>query len=211
MKRILPILLVISILLCFGLFASIKSSPPSDQSTVDFLVEFLEAKYENESFDEFLYVGIKRQRLFHVKNGQVQNSWAVSTAARGAGNKFGSFKTPIGLHTIEAKIGQDAPIGAIFRDKMYTGNTAEISNAKKPSGKDAITTRILTLTGSEVGLNKGSKNVDTYKRQIYIHGTPEEGLIGKPVSHGCVRMRNNEIIDLFDQVFVGMNVIILNN
>jgi len=211
MKKIIPIISIICVLTGFGIFASLKSPSPSDQSTVDFLVEFLEAKYEQESFDEFLYVGIKRQRLFHVKNGQVLQSWVVSTAAKGAGNKYGSYKTPVGLHTIESKIGQGAPVGAIFKEKMFTGNTAEISHDKTGSGKDDITTRILTLTGSEEGLNKGSKSIDTYKRQIYIHGTPEEGLIGKPASHGCVRMRNHEIIDLFDQVFVGMKVIILNN
>lgn len=178
---------------------------------MDLLTDYLSAKYQQVVFDEFLYVGIRRQELYHIKDGKVIRKYDVSTAARGAGNAYGSNKTPTGLHTIESRIGESVPVGGVFREKSYTGKTVAINHSASPSGNDDIITRILTLQGEENGINQGPRDVDSFKRRIYIHGTPEEGLIGTPASHGCIRMKSRDVIDLFNTSFVGMKVVILNN
>ena len=215
MKQSFKIILILILAVGIGAFFSFKkshlNSSGTEQTTVDFLIEFLEVKYQKVTFDEFLYVGIKRQKLFYIKNGTILNSFDVSTATKGAGNSYGSNQTPVGLHTIEEKIGKGIPVGGVFKEKKYTGKTVAISQDELDLKEDAITTRILSLSGQENGLNSGVESIDSFHRRIYIHGTPEEGLIGSPASHGCVRMRNQEIINLFDLSFVGMKVIILNN
>lgn len=176
----------------------------------DFLTDYLNVKY-TEEFDEYLYVGVRRQRLFHIKKDTIFHEYIISTASKGAGNKFGSYKTPVGLHSINAKIGENAPIGAIFKNRKFTGEIAEIYNDTIDREDDVITSRILWLSGQENGVNTGQKSIDSKKRYIYIHGTAEEGLLGRPASHGCVRMNNQDIIDLFDEVREGLKVVIINN
>ena len=176
----------------------------------EFLLEYLAIKYPNHSFENFIYVGVKRQELDLYLNGNHVISYPVSTSAHGAGTKAGSDMTPIGLHKIKGKFGSDVPIGGILKARKYTGKIARIQTNPIKTGEDAITTRILTLEGLENGINKGGE-LDSYGRHIYIHGTAEEGLIGQPASHGCVRMKNEDVINLFNRVGKGLTVIILNN
>mgnify|MGYP001115360353 FL=1 len=173
-------------------------------------MEYLSIKYPNQSFQNFIYVGVKRQELDLYLNGNHIISYPVSTSMHGAGTKAGSDMTPIGLHKIKGKFGSDVPIGGILKARKYTGNIASIQTNPVKTGEDAITTRVLTLEGLENGINKGGQ-LDSYGRHIYIHGTAEEGLIGQPASHGCVRMRNEDVIDLFNRIDKGLKVIILNN
>ena len=131
--------------------------------------------------------------------------YPVSTALKGAGEAKESYCTPRGRHRIEQKIGEDAPPFAVFKARVQTGEiwTPEL-DATAP-GCDRILSRIMWLGGMEPGKNRGG-NVDSHERYIYIHGTNEEHKIGTPVSHGCIRMKNADVIDLFDQVEAGTPV-----
>jgi hypothetical protein len=133
--------------------------------------------------------------------------YPVSTSRFGSGNLEDSHQTPLGWHRICEKIGEDAPLGMIFISRKPTGRIAEIYSDTTDKPEDEITTRIIRLEGCEKGFNQGG-SVDSFLRQIYIHGTPEEGLIGKPASHGCVRMKNRDIIDLFSRVPIFTYVLI---
>jgi lipoprotein-anchoring transpeptidase ErfK/SrfK len=150
-------------------------------------------------------VDISEQRLYlicHYGNHQEQKIYLVSTSKYGIGNQAGSGKTPLGQHYIKQKIGEGAPIGTIFKARRNTGRIAKM-NASGVG--DLVTTRIMWLKGLEPGKNLG-KGIDSYKRYIYIHGTAEENKIGQPASHGCVRMYNHDVIDLFDRVSEGTKV-----
>ena len=128
----------------------------------------------------------------------------VSTAANGIGNRMDSFKTPFGIHRIRQKIGGGEPRGMIFESREAMGRIAgDLDNREK----DEITSRILWLDGLEEGINHGGA-YDTYARYIYIHGTSDEQRIGQPVSAGCIRMRNDDVIELFDDVMVDDIVLI---
>lgn len=182
---------------------------------MDFFKKLMKEGLKNYIEDEksfWILVSVKNQRLYLFKREKVFKEYPVSTAEKGVGFENGSFKTPLGFHKVCEKIGQGLPIGAVFKSRKFTGEIAEIEERKVSTGKDLITTRILRLEGLEEGKNRGyDKNgnlVDTFERYIYIHGTNEEGLIGKPVSHGCIRMRNKDIVELFDLVDVGTIVYI---
>lgn len=140
-------------------------------------------------------VKISKQKLYLISGDKVIKDYPISTSKYGMGNKIGSNKTPLGLHRIVSKIGRNASFGAIFKRRRDTGKIARIN---RDSG-DFITTRILRLEGLQRGVNKG-KDIDSFRRYIYIHGTPEENLIGKPVSHGCIRMKNSDIMRLYSLV-----------
>ena len=147
-----------------------------------------------------------RQMLHLYENGELQQTWQVSTAAKGLGNEQDSGCTPIGLHSICARIGSGFPVGAVLAGRRPTGVIAAIERRPLSTGADLITTRILWLSGLEVG--NGSAGCSSKDRYIYIHGTPEEGLIGQPVSHGCIRMRNLDVMELYDRVAEGCPVFI---
>lgn len=125
--------------------------------------------------------------------------YAVSTAKNGLGEKNGSFCTPRGRHIVRARIGAGQPLGAVFVRRRPTGEiwSAEL-HAKYP-GRDWMLTRILWLSGREVGRNRLG-DVDTMRRMIYIHGAPDSAEMGKPGSHGCIRMRNADVAELFELV-----------
>ncbi len=142
-----------------------------------------------------------------MKDGVVEKSYPISTAKKGIGNISGSNKTPLGVHVIKEKVGKKVPLGGIIKKLVYTGKKATIHTDATYRETDLLTTRVLTLAGTEKGINKGG-NVDSYNRGIMIHGTPEEGLIGTPTSHGCIRMRNKDIIELFNLVTPGTKVLI---
>ena len=154
-------------------------------------------------------------RLFDVANAvaeSVANSlvatYSVSTAANGAGELSGSFCTPRGRHVIRARIGDGLPMNAVFVKRRPTGEiyTPELG-AQYPE-RDWILTRILWLSGCEPGFNRLGE-CDTMRRYIYIHGTPDEAALGIPGSHGCVRMHNRDLLELFELVEAGTTVDIL--
>lgn len=162
-----------------------------------------------EGGDQALVVDVTTQRLYLFERGQLVGSYPVSTAERGTGNQEGSLQTPLGLHRVDEKIGADAPAGMIFRGRRPTGQRADIlTDPDERAARDDVTSRILWLAGLEPGVNQGG-DVDSKRRYIYIHGTPEEGRIGQPASHGCVRMTNADVIALFDRVEVGALVDII--
>ncbi|HYG52835.1 MAG TPA: L,D-transpeptidase [Flavobacteriales bacterium] len=177
------------------------------------LVEYVEAytsmKYK-KPMANLIYVGTNRQKLYLIKNHQLVRVFDVSTSKYGVGQQTNSEKTPLGLHKISSKIGKTCPIGGILVGSNFSGKMAVIENNAVSTGTDDLTTRAMRLDGLEKGLNMEGNN-DTHKREIYIHGTPEEGLIGRPASHGCVRMRNKDVIELFDLVEVNCYVLILEN
>ncbi len=155
----------------------------------------------------YAVVAIEAQRLYLMQDGRLLKAYPVSTSAFGPGAQEGSNQTPLGLHQIKQKIGENEPEGMIFKARKPTGRIANIITEPRDVPEDDVTTRIMWLTGLEPGINQGGK-VDSYKRYIYIHGTPEEGLIGRPASHGCVRMLNKDVVDLFDRLPEGTLVYI---
>lgn len=153
-------------------------------------------------------VNIGRQMLAAEDGcGWVWLRCAVSTAARGAGEENGSWMTPRGLHVVRAKIGARAPVGAVFRGRRATGEIYSPALARAAPRRDWILTRILWLSGCEVGKNRRG-SVDTMRRYIYLHGTPDETRLGVPGSIGCVRMANDDVVRLFEGVAVGTPVLI---
>lgn len=140
--------------------------------------------------------------------GRIEKRYAISTAAKGAGEQDGSFCTPRGQHLIRAKIGAGQPLNTVFVRRRPTGEiyTPELG-AQFPE-RDWILTRILWLSGCERGFNRLGL-VDTMRRFIYIHGSPDNVAMGVPGSHGCVRMRNSDLLDLFERVEAGTPVEIM--
>jgi lipoprotein-anchoring transpeptidase ErfK/SrfK len=159
----------------------------------------------SKAHDFRIIISIKEQRLYLYDQGQLIKTYQCSTSKYGIGNKKNSFKTPLGKHSISSKIGRKARFGSIFKDRRNTKKVAKIGS---DCDKDLITSRILRLRGLERSKNKG-KGIDTFDRCIYIHGTAEEHLIGKPASHGCIRMKNRDIIELFD--LVSRNTVVIIN
>lgn len=203
------------ILACIGFFMIFSSGsgvkePTAKRNMVSFLNEYLGIKYPNVKLDSYIYVAVKKQKLYLISEGRVIAEHQISTAKNGLGTEKGSMKTPTGLHLIKEKVGDGLDEGAVIKEKVATGDIAKIRSENNSSPGDIITTRLLHLQGLEEGLNKGGPN-DSYYRGIMIHGTPDEGLIGQPVSHGCIRMRNKEVIELYDKISPGTHVIILNN
>lgn len=153
-------------------------------------------------------IDLRTQTLELLERDRVLASYPVSTAAKGAGEREGSEQTPRGLHQIRAKIGAGAPMGMVFVGRRPTGEICTPELLRSDPGGDWITTRILWLRGLERGRNRLGK-ADSMRRYIYIHGTPHEDLIGTPASHGCIRMRNADVVELFDAVEPGSQVEII--
>lgn len=149
-----------------------------------------------------IFISIAKQTLYHHRKNGVCYTYPVSTASKGSGNRYGSLQTPLGKHRIANKIGANMPLYTAFKGRqkicIYNPNTDD-------PNKDWILTRILWLKGCETGKNRRGQ-VDTYKRYIYIHGTHEEEKIGSPASHGCIRMLNHDILELFKHVRDGETV-----
>lgn len=144
-------------------------------------------------------IDLGRQSLALFEGARELKRYAVSTAANGAGEKNGSQCTPRGRHLIRAKIGAGQPAGTVFVARRPTGEIFIPEFKIQYPQRDWILTRILWLSGLEHGKNRMGE-VDTMRRYIYLHGTPDETVLGKPGSHGCVRMANRDIIELFDTV-----------
>lgn len=129
----------------------------------------------------------------------------VSTALNGVGERNGSGCTPRGWHRVVARIGDGLPINAVFVGRRFTGEVYSPALAEQHPSRDWILSRILWLQGLEIGRNRMG-NVDSMRRYIYIHGTPDKEPMGRPESHGCVRMRNEDLLTLFDLVPAGTRV-----
>ena len=160
-------------------------------------IESIESSYEY--LDALLYVDILSQQMFFIKKGEIVNIYSISSSYYGTGNKVNSLMTPLGKHEIYKKLGENLPENAILKGRVWNGAIADIIKEPLDTDFDHVTSRILWLDGLEEGKNKGP-GIDSRERYIYIHGTAEEGLIGKPASDGCIRMYNKDVIELFDLV-----------
>ena len=150
---------------------------------------------------------ISKQQLLLFDGENIVRKYSVSTAKNGVGERVDSECTPLGEHTIAEKIGHKAKKNSVFVGRAETNELYDPKMRDLYPDRDWILTRILWLSGTEEGKNKGN-DVDSYDRYIYIHGSPEDIKMGKPGSKGCVRMRNSDVIELFDLVRVGTTVTI---
>lgn len=144
-------------------------------------------------------ISIADQILELSEGGKPPKRYRVSTAKNGPGEKNGSFCTPRGRHIIRAKIGDGAPVNTVFVKRRPTGEIYDAELASRFPGRDWMLTRLLWLSGCEPGFNRLG-DVDTMRRYIYIHGSPDSAVMGKPGSIGCVRMHNQDLLELFDLV-----------
>jgi L,D-transpeptidase YbiS len=154
-----------------------------------------------------IYVSIAEQTLRLTDDAGAVRVWPVSTAVNGPGEQQGSGCTPRGAHRIRARIGAGLPSGAVLVGRRFTGEIWSAELAAAFPKRDWILSRILWLCGNEPGRNRLGR-VDSMRRFIYIHGTPDDQPMGVPRSHGCVRMHNADVIELFDLVPVGCPVLI---
>lgn len=156
-------------------------------------------------------ISLQAQRLnLFDGNNTLLASYRISSAANGPGCQKNSGCTPLGRHTIRAKIGAGAPVNSVFVGRRLTGELCSPALMAAFPDRDWILTRILWLSGTELGLNRLG-DVDTMQRYIYIHGTPDSNPMGQLGSHGCIRMQNADVIALFDLVDVGSTVFIHND
>ena len=164
--------------------------------------------YISTDYSELLCVSIENQKMYHIKEDAIVKKYIISSSEYGTGSETGSNKTPLGLHKVKEKYGDNIPINGRMTGRVFYGDIATIYTDETKSKTDDITSRIFWLEGLEKGKNKG-KGIDSFSRYIYIHGTSEEGRLGKPASHGCIRMKNKEVIDLYKLIEVGTLVLIL--
>jgi hypothetical protein len=153
----------------------------------------------NSRSNQLIFISAAMQRMHCFENDEPYKSYSISTGKNGLGEKKDSECTPRGWHRIHSRIGLDAAINSVLVARLWTGEIYSEELAAANPGRDWILTRILQLDGLEEGRNKGGE-VDSLERYIYIHGTPETTELGKPGSRGCIRMRNNDIIELADWV-----------
>jgi len=144
-------------------------------------------------------ISVRDQKLMLMENGEKLATYPVSTSKFGLGDNWGGMKTPLGFLQVAQKIGDHAPVGAVFRSRRFTG---EILKPNAP-GRDPVITRIIWLRGLQ------ASNAHAFSRCIYIHGTPEEKTIGRPASYGCIRMKSQDVTDLYAQVPLGALVEII--
>lgn len=165
------------------------------------LARRLARRYPGAALKPQALVSVSAQRLHVVERGHLRASYPVSTARLGLGADWHSFRTPPGAHRVASKIGAGAPLYARFAGRRPTGAVAR-PNPLPTIGADAVCTRALWLDGLEPGKNLGGRR-DSRSRHIYIHGTPDEKRVGRPASHGCVRMTNRHVRVLFDELREG--------
>lgn len=178
-----------------------------DSNNRNALIAEIAAKFSSQLTQPWLLVDTAEQRLRVVDRDRERCHYRISTSKLGNGCRQDSLQTPTGAHSIAQKIGQSEPIGEIFVGRQPTGQIAQINHASEATGQDLILSRILWLKGLEKNKNSGD-GCDSYQRYIYIHGTHEEGLLGTPASHGCVRMSNADVIELYECVDEGAFVYI---
>jgi len=183
-----------------GFAAIIPSSAfPKPIHLASLLIALLLASCAAPDTQHQIVVSTREQKLALIDRGNVVAIYPVSTSKFGLGDRRGSRFTPLGKMQIAKKIGDNAPPGAVFKDRIRTGEVV----APDSPGRDPIVTRILWLRGLE------AQNSNAFSRDIYIHGTPEERNIGKPASYGCIRMRSSDIIQLYNIVGAGAAVTVV--
>ena len=155
-------------------------------------------------------VYIDRQRLELVEDGRIAKTYPVSTAKNGPGERYGSHCTPRGLHAVRAKVGAGCAANTVFVRRRPTGEIWTPEMATRYPGRDWMLTRILWLSGRESGFNRGG-TVDSLRRKIYIHGAGDDSTLGTPASHGCIRMSNPDVVELFSRVPLGTEVDIVES
>lgn len=168
---------------------------------------------KNDVIQSQIIINIATQTLILLNQNKPICQYGVSTAKNGIGSRQDSGCTPLGAHRIAQKIGDNAPINTVFIGRVPTGEIYSADFGACHPERDWILTRIMWLQGLEEGINKGNNEhggCDTYQRYIYIHGTPDDESMAEPLSHGCVRMRNTDIIELFEQVTEGTLVTIID-
>ena len=165
-----------------------------------------------------IQISIPEQTLYLVDDDTIIKQYSISTAKNGSGEVMHSECTPCGEHIVTEKIGEGCEPNSVFVGRVPTGEIYQPALREQYPDRDWILTRILWLSGTEEGKNKGHKegrnesvNVDSYDRYIYIHGSPDDVSMGQAGSRGCIRMRNTEIIELFNQIDVGIKVTINDN
>ena len=154
------------------------------------------------SNNQYIEVFLKEQKLYLHEGDKLIEEFYISTAINGAGEKMHRECTPRGMHKIYEKTGYGCKPGTVFVARQPTGEIYNSELQKAYPERDWVLTRILQLTGEQEGINKGGE-VDTLERMIYIHGSPDNVELGVPGSHGCIRMRNEDVIKLFDKIDVG--------
>lgn len=155
-----------------------------------------------------LRVIVESQYMELLSSAGVEKRYPISTAVNGVGERNGSGCTPRGLHSIRCMIGNDCPKYSVFVGRRPTGELWSPQLAEREPERDWVLSRILWLTGRKSGYNRGGR-CDSLRRFIYIHGTPPTEPMGIPRSHGCIRMRNSDVIELYDRVTPGIDVEIL--
>jgi len=146
-----------------------------------------------------MIVSVRDQKMLLVRDGTPVKAYKISTSKFGVGDGPGSNCTPLGRMQVAKKIGDNAPMGSVFKARRRTG---EVISPNSP-GRDPVVTRIMWLTGTE------SRNQNAFRRTIYIHGTPEERRLGSPASYGCIRMGSNDVADLYNRIGTGADVFVI--
>jgi lipoprotein-anchoring transpeptidase ErfK/SrfK len=160
-----------------------------------------------ENTVQSIEISVADQKLVARQENEHVLEYSISTAKNGVGQLKGSECTPLGQHRIRAKIGKGQPQNTVFIGRRATGELYSESLSSEQPNRDWILTRIMWLCGNESGVNRLGK-VDTMNRYIYIHGAPDSHAMGTPSSHGCIKMRNRDVIELFDHTPVGTPVVI---
>ncbi len=155
----------------------------------------------------YLHISICKQQLVYISNGTPEKTYSVSTAKNGPGESMGSECTPTGWHKVRAKIGKEQPLNAVFIGRRPTGEIYTPVLSFEYPQRDWVLSRIIWLGGLEAGKNRYG-SVDSTWRYIYIHGCPDQLMKGEPESHGCIRMKNLDVTDLFNRIDVGLKVLI---
>ena len=154
-----------------------------------------------------LEVSVSKQTLSAVQSDDSTIIYSIATASNGVGQQFGSECTPLGEHRIRAKIGGGCPLNTVFIGRRASGELYSEDLARRQPSRDWILTRILWLCGNQPGFNRLG-DCDTMRRYIYIHGAPDAHAMGVPSSHGCIKMRNTDVVDLYERVAAGTPVFI---
>lgn len=161
----------------------------------------------NLADERWVRIDLDRQRLRVFEGNRCIAEWPVSTGVKGAGERLGSGCTPRGLHRVRIKIGSGCPTNSVFVGRRPSGEIYDAELGARCPDRDWILSRIIWLTGTRTGDNR-SGDCDTLRRFIYIHGCPDSEPMGVPLSHGCIRMRNADVIELFDLIDAGTRVLI---
>jgi lipoprotein-anchoring transpeptidase ErfK/SrfK len=187
------------------LLATLSLSAKGTEDKVKKAKDVVQEHFSHLVEGKVIFVDVNTQLMHVMNDNEVVQTFTISSSKYGEGEVQNSMKTPLGLHYIGKKVGGDAKLNTIFKSRANTGRQA-VPNSNKFKNKDLITTRILWLEGGEERNSLGSKS--SMRRYIYIHGTPDEDLLGQPASHGCIRMRNIDVYALYEFVDEGTPVVI---